>query len=324
MRARVREAVEVNVVGTLRDATEQDADAIVELNLLCDLAEVGEASTTIDEVHTDLATDGLSSVVIDDPDGGLLGYAWVEHEPGHLKTWGDLVVRPGATGPIAEVLFSWLRKRAAEIGPGLPVHVFARGGNGAKERMYEAAGGTVVRRFYKMAVTLADDATFEIPSLGEGVEIRGVSRTDADLRTMHAVVDVAFLDHYGHESEDYDRWLQHTPNGTCRDLTLWWLATVDGEPAAGLYACEMGPNGYVDTLGTLRAYRGRGLARALLLTSFAEFHRRGIRKITLGVDATNPTGAIALYESVGMTVEHGGRRYELPPSAPSAPASPPL
>jgi ribosomal protein S18 acetylase RimI-like enzyme len=83
--------------------------------------------------------------------------------------------------------------------------------------------------------------------------------------------------------------------------------------AAGLYGSELPAAGYVDSLGTLRAYRGRGLGRALLLTSFAEFYRRGHRKVTLGVDAESPTGALGLYESAGMTAEQEGWRYELAP-----------
>jgi ribosomal protein S18 acetylase RimI-like enzyme len=49
-----------------------------------------------------------------------------------------------------------------------------------------------------------------------------------------------------------------------------------------------------------------------MLTSFAEFHRRGARKVLLGVDADNPTGAVALYESLGMVAVLEGLRYELP------------
>jgi ribosomal protein S18 acetylase RimI-like enzyme len=39
------------------------------------------------------------------------------------------------------------------------------------------------------------------------------------------------------------------------------------------------------------------------LHTFAEFQRRGVNRISLGVDTQNPTGATKLYESVGMQVE---------------------
>jgi mycothiol synthase len=300
-------------MGRLREATEDDADAILDLALLHDLAEVGEASTTIDEVRSGLDTGGLASAVIDDPAGGLIGHVWIEHQPGHLKTWGDITVRPGAPDTVAPVLLDWLRDRSEQIGPGLPIHTFANSKDVAKQRLFEAAGGTVVRRFYRMAINFADVPPAAVPELRDGVEIRLVARTDDDLHAMHAVIDEAFMDHFGHERQAYETWLHHTADGAYSDLSLWWLAIADGDPAAGLYSAPLSPTvGYIDTLGTLRAHRGNGLGRALLLTSFAEFHRRGIRKVVLGVDATNPTGALGLYESVGMTAQHEGLRYELP------------
>ena len=61
--------------------------------------------------------------------------------------------------------------------------------------------------------------------------------------------------------------------------------------------------GWVGALGVRRAWRGRGLGKALLLQSFGEFHRRGLPRASLGVDADSPTGATRLYEQAGMHVE---------------------
>jgi GNAT superfamily N-acetyltransferase len=297
----------------VRDATADDAEAILELALLSDIAEIGEPNTTIDEVQTGLRTATERGAVLEDRLGGLLGYAWLEHQPGQLKSWGDITVRPGIDREVAELLLDWLRSTAREVAAGLPIHTFADSNNTLKQRLYEAAGGTVVRRFYRMGITFGAAAPAP-PLLPDGVEVRSV-HGEADLRAMHAVVDAAFLDHFGYDPESFEAFRQHTADGSCPDLSLWWLATVGGEPAAGLYGCPRSADtGYVDTLGTLRAYRGRGLAKALLLTAFAEFHRRGFRKVVLGVDATSPTGALELYQSVGMTAEHEGWRYELPPS----------
>lgn len=56
-------------------------------------------------------------------------------------------------------------------------------------------------------------------------------------------------------------------------------------------------------LGVRPAWRGRGLGRALLVHAFGDFHRRGERRVGLGVDSENATGATRLYESVGMHVD---------------------
>ncbi len=300
----------MNTVGNLRAATVDDAEAILDLAVLSDLAEVGEPQTTIDEINVDLANDQLVAAVVEDGSGDLLGYSWVEMIPGHANVFGDIILRPGSHDSVIEVLFHWLRRTSAEVGPGLPTHVFANSKNTVKRGTYEKAGGTVVRRFYRMAIVL--DQPPVVPELPAGVEIRQVERTEADLRTMHELIDVAFLDHFDPIREPYERWLALSADGSCQDLSLWWFATVDGVPGAGLYGNELPESGYVDVLGTLREYRGRGLAKALLLNAFAEFYRRGLPKVGLGVDAESLTGATRLYQSVGMTVQHEGLRYALP------------
>lgn len=298
---------------TLREITADDAQDVLDLVQLADIAEVGEPNTPMSEVLADANRPEVFAVGIDDPQGGLAAYAWVEHPPGHTKVYGDITIRPGGDMDVALVMLDWVRAKVREVGPGLPLHAFSDSGNSLKVKLYEGAGGELIRRFYRMGITLDDDWSPTLPDLGGDVEIRVVTPGEADQRAMHAVVDVAFRDHFGHEQETYEEWAKHTLTGSTADLSLWWLATVDGEPAAGLYAAELVGVGCVDVLGTLRAHRGRGLGRALLLTSFAEFHRRGFRKVVLGVDATSPTGALDLYKSVGMTPDHEGWRYELAP-----------
>jgi mycothiol synthase len=294
----------------LREVTEGDAEVIFDLVTQSDLAEYGEANVTMGEVRDDLTDTHLHSVALDGPGPALDGWAWIVHLPGQSKVYGDMVIRPGADASVPSTLLGWIEAKAAEVAPGVPRHLFTDSKNVDKQREYEKVGGTVIRRYYRMAIILGDEPP-EAPALGEGVEIRPVDKTDSDLRTMHKIVDTAFLDHFGHESESYELWAERAVESNMLDMSLWWFATVDGVPAAGVYGFVLPGSGYVDTLGTLREYRGRGLARALLLTSFAEYHRRGLRKVILGVDATNPTGALALYESAGMYVEHEGWRYEV-------------
>ena len=63
-------------------------------------------------------------------------------------------------------------------------------------------------------------------------------------------------------------------------------------------------------LGVRRPWRRRGLGRALLLEAFARFRERGCHAAALGVDGENTTGAVRLYESVGMRVAHRADVYE--------------
>jgi ribosomal protein S18 acetylase RimI-like enzyme len=68
--------------------------------------------------------------------------------------------------------------------------------------------------------------------------------------------------------------------------------------------------GWVGTLGVRREWRKCGIGMALLRHSFNEFYRRGKRKVGLGVDAQNLTGALRLYENAGMHVHQAFDQYE--------------
>jgi len=68
--------------------------------------------------------------------------------------------------------------------------------------------------------------------------------------------------------------------------------------------------GWVDNLAVLRPWRQKGLGMALLLHSFAEFHRRGIYTVGLGVDSQNLTGATRLYERAGMHIALQSDTYQ--------------
>lgn len=59
-----------------------------------------------------------------------------------------------------------------------------------------------------------------------------------------------------------------------------------------------------------RPWLKRGIGRALLRHSFNEFYRRGKRKVGLGVDAQNLTGALRLYEGAGMHIDQAYDHYE--------------
>ena len=101
------------------------------------------------------------------------------------------------------------------------------------------------------------------------------------------------------------------------DPTLWFLAW-DGDELAGfaLDYPQLGNDdglGHVNWLGVRPAWRRRGLAEALLRRSFNELHARGKPRVGLGVDAQNVTGALRVYERVGMhpTIRFGTWQKDL-------------
>jgi ribosomal protein S18 acetylase RimI-like enzyme len=153
-----------------------------------------------------------------------------------------------------------------------------------------------------------------VPTLPAGVAISVVGEDEERQRIVHSLLDEAFAEHWRHTNHPWEDWISHIRNRGY-DPSQWWLATVDGAPAGALVGNETLADvgaGYVSILGVLKAYRGLGLGRALLLTAFAEAARRGRTSVRLGVDTENGTGAPALYASVGMTPAETVDAYELP------------
>ena len=70
-------------------------------------------------------------------------------------------------------------------------------------------------------------------------------------------------------------------------------------PASGRYSDSGG--GWILNLGVLREARGRGVGRYLLEHALAAYAADGRTWAGLGVDTENVSGALRLYESVGMT-----------------------
>jgi mycothiol synthase len=125
-----------------------------------------------------------------------------------------------------------------------------------------------------------------------------------------AVIDVqqaVFRDHWGYVAptvEEDLKILRHWMTDPDYDPALW-LLVMAGERLVGIslnaaYLDEDPEMGWISTLGVLREYRQRGIARALLHHSFNQFHERGQRRVGLGVDTQNLTGALRLNEGVGM------------------------
>jgi ribosomal protein S18 acetylase RimI-like enzyme len=167
-------------------------------------------------------------------------------------------------------------------------------------------GFAPVRRFYQMLIA-SDSAQIpaEAPPLPEGVEIV-VARDESAYRQLFEVDCAAFVDHWNFTPHPYEEWRSEIVDSPNRDPEGMWLLTVDGRPA-GICVLEdsrlsLG-EGYVGILGVLEEFRGRGLASLLLQRAFVRDRERGLRGTRLGVDAENATGAVGVYEKVGMHAE---------------------
>ena len=173
--------------------------------------------------------------------------------------------------------------------------------------LIEARGFVLVRHFYRMLIDL-DGAAARARLAGR---LRGLAASSpARSQLLHAVIEEAFADHWGHEPQRPRRLAAHGVRLDWWDPSLVYLVREGDEVvAAAINAVRFGV-GWIGTLGHAQAWRGRGLGRRSCCSAFGELYRRGERRIGLGVDAGNETGATHLYESVGMRVAWQADVYE--------------
>lgn len=300
-----------------RAPTEDDADAIADaLNALSRSLYGTDDSTGADvrswfsSPDLDPAADACVAALAD---GSIAVYADLGGGYGDPpRLWLDLRVRPSYE-EVGPPLFALMERRARErSGAGALLRAIAAERDTATARMLEDAGMRVVRSSFRMTIELGD-AELPQPEWPDGIAVRTFDPAEGDEPVFEAHQD-GFADHWEFHPTPLAEWRHWTVGHPDHDPSLWFLAE-DGDEIVALCLCrrqEIGqPDmGWVNILTVRQRWRRRGIARALLLHAFATFRERGKLQVGLGVDAENTTGAVDLYEGVGMRVARRHDTYE--------------
>lgn len=258
------------------------------------------------------------------PNGELVGHieVWTTAKPlVHPELWARLDPAYEDLG-IGTWMMHWAEGRALRALSSVPSELrFAprvgtyRHAQKAK-KLFEELGYQPIRSLYHMLIEM--DAPVPEAEFPEGITLRTYNpATDAE--AVYRAEQDAFRDHFGYVERPFEEGLKkwkHDREHGGYDPTLFFIA-MDGPSGeiAGTNLCRAHSfydqdRGWVSSLGVRRPWRKRGLGLALLRHSFNEFYRRGKRKVGLGVDAQNLTGALRLYESAGMHIDQAYDTYE--------------
>jgi mycothiol synthase len=285
---------------TVRRPTPDDLDAVVELGNAFERVFLGAESFTAGEIadewrQLDLERDAWLVLV---PDGRLAGYATLE-DRGEERFLSDGYVHPGLRGlGVGGKLVDLAEERALERGAVSVQNTIVSADEAAVE-VLEQRGYRPVRHFYRMAIELGDEEPR--PEWPEGIRVEPFDESHA--LAFHEAIEDAWQDHWDQVRRPFRQFQERLLEGSRYDPSLWTVAWADGEIAGGTI-CEARfyDMGWIRSLSVRRPWRRQGLGMALLLNAFRDFHRRGERRVGLGVDAESPTGATRLYERAGMHV----------------------
>ncbi|MFN8192810.1 MAG: GNAT family N-acetyltransferase [Nocardioidaceae bacterium] len=234
---------------------------------------------------------GASTVGVFDGDT-MVAYAEVG-----LAGRGDAAVHPSYGGRgIGTALARWMQANARGRGfdvIGMPVPQGSPG-----DRLLEALGYHV--RWTSWVLQLPEGAEIADRPVPEGYVVR--EATPEDYRAAHDVVEDAFLEWSVREREDFDDFAAETVLRPGFEPWNFRVVTAPDGQVVGTSIVFLAPDGeaFVSRLATRADQRHRGLAQALLVDSFRAAREHGARRSGLSTDSR--TGALGLYEKVGMVV----------------------
>lgn len=295
-----------------------DLQAVYDVIYASGTADYGEETFTLEDLRLIWHEPGFSLAedawVVVTPEHRIVAYADTGHR-NHVKLFGDYRVHPEYRGlGIEKYLVRLIESRMRQHIGLAPSHARitlafrASPANKADAALLEQEGYAHIRSYYEMAIDLLEAPP--APIWPDGVTVRTMQ--PGEERAVFELIDDAFSDHWGHLPGVYEEWKHWQLGREQFDPALFFLA-YDGDQLAGGSLCQYEPAydaGWVGQLAVRRSWRRKGLGLALLLHSFDEFYRRGVRKVLLGVDSQNLTGALRLYKRAGMHVMTQTHSYE--------------
>lgn len=218
---------------------------------------------------------------------------------------GLLAVHPDHRGQgIGTALLAWARRTVARDGgtthgQSVPVASTA-------EELLVDAGGRATYDAWVLELPADSPVPTGAPS---GYEL-GPARAE-ELPDVHRVVETAFGEWEGRRPVGYEDWRAFFVERD--DAAPWHLQVArDGSGQVVGVAIVTGAEGdvaFVHELAVDREHRGRGLGAALLGVAYAAGRERGLPVGQLSTDSR--TGALGLYEHIGMHVTSMWRHLEL-------------
>jgi ribosomal protein S18 acetylase RimI-like enzyme len=311
----------------------EDLEAVVATLNAYSSNQIGVEDDSVEALGSDWQSLGFQlstdTLMILTRQGQVAGYSefWERGEP-YVRLIGWSGVHPQHWGRgLGKYLLEWSIERGRQTiqkapeGAQVVLQHFAWSTNQDAARLFTAHGFQLVRSQYIMRIDF--DRPPQSPTLPDGITIRpiagGGANGEKEERAALFTAHQAFKDHWGNTNQSFEeyyrRYRRYIENNPYYDPALQFLA-LDGEDIAGVSLCSLHTDedpdmAWVGTLGVLRPWRKRGIGLALLQHSFCEFYRSGKKRAGLQVDAGSLTGAVRLYERVGMRVLRKLDIYEL-------------
>lgn len=210
------------------------------------------------------------------------------------------------TGQLFDAALAWV---AAER-PGLDVRTAANKLDTKLTKLFESRGFDLYRIYWQMLRDHQEGDT-ELGEFAAGIEILQMEY-EQNLELFHRLEMESFKDHFAWMPVSFADWRAERLADDLADPAGNFILFENGEPAGYVVYSRNRENidgGYIDKLGVIEQYRGRGYGELLLRMGVAYSAALGNSSVGLGVDSGNESGALDLYRKVGFEVNLGWAAY---------------
>lgn len=263
----------------------------------------------------------LVYVEVDEKPVGYIGYHWDSEQDGKIIYFPFGMLIPSYRGQgIAALMLQYAEDRCREIAAEKHTGLDRRFRIWKKKKAVETVnfllekGYEIERYFFGMSRPI--DLPLGEHPLPPGIEIRPVE--PSHYRAIWNSSDEAFRDHWGY-TEPTEEMFEAWQKERMFQPHLWKVAW-DGDQVVGIVQNMLDgkenkinkrKRGYTENISVSRAWRGKGIAGALIAESIRMFRDMGMDHTYLSVDSENYSGALKLYQNLGYAVEEDQTSYNL-------------
>ncbi len=284
-----------------------DSLAVFELTRDAEVHDTGQSLIEPEDITGDWARPSfdLGSQSIGFFDGGrLVAYGEVH------KKRAEAYVHPDHRGRgLGTQLLNWSLAKARELGyPRLGQTVPVT--NTGAVQLFQSRGFQVL--YTSWILELPYDAEIAAAAMPSGHRLRAFD-PKRDGRDVFRIFEDAFNEWPNREPSTYEDWAARFFHRA--DFEPWMLVvavagSADDEQIVGAAKLSSFEGvGWVDQIAVRHDVRGRGLGRALLVAAYQTVRAQGASRMRLNTDSR--TGALGLYEHVGMQVVETYEHYSL-------------
>jgi mycothiol synthase len=280
-----------------------DLAQAVEIAAACEMEDSGTVEIDPSDLETGWARpefdlDTMSIAVLEDD--RMLAFGEV------FRGRSEVDVHPNARGRgIGSALMRWSWEVARSTGSATVGQTISDARRDAIS-LFLDHGYEISHSAWLLQTDLADSPS---PPLPDGFGFRDFA-PGADEREVFDVIDTAFSAWEGRDSDGFDNWrAQMLDRPEVRPDILPLAVDASGAIVGVAIGYDYGAHqeGWVQQLAVADEHQGKGIGRALLGESFRRF--REVGRTQCGLSTDSRTGALGLYERVGMHVRASYTRY---------------